>query len=792
MRVRFDTSFGAAQGVADLIVLDMGAWSSLLAVERLGGGIHSYDLNSLAQQDDRAHQGAVLGTGQGAVLAGETPRLLLAGSAGSQVHSHVVARNGDIARQDSWALPGAGDLDVLTSVRIGGQDLLYGWSGGRLGGWRIEDGGRLQAVAQNGAGSPYHAAEGTGVQVVSAGASSFLVAAYRDANGLGGLRSYAINAATGALTPQDQLDGADGWGVSSPSTLEMVTAYGRAWLFVGAAGSSSLSVVAVSGSGRLTLSDHVIDSLGSRFGQISALKVVEVDSHVLVLAAGGDSGLEVLRLLPSGQLVQAAQLVEGEDGGGLQNVTAIEAHVSANTISIFVASEGGAGQDGAGLAHYELRRADLGQVLTAQSARLLGTAGDDLLLDGGQARHLQGAAGADMLVASRAGSQLQGGAGADRFVIQPHQGEIAQGRIEILDFEVGLDQLDLSLVPGLRSLSQLEVRTRGAELSLTFNGLDLRLHSADGTRLQLQDIWPQDMQQAYHIPPGESLPATPVIDPPETGGGGGGGQPPPPSGGGGSERETLVTGDAEANVLTGSGDADRLLGLAGNDSLWGGSGRDSLLGGAGEDMLRGQADNDRLWGGAGADTLHGGRGQDTLNGNTGADRLYGAENNDVLWGARGNDRLYGQRGNDRLNGQKGDDSLWGGGGQDQLRGSHGADDVRGQAGNDRLFGGTGRDDLFGGRGRDHLNGGTGADLLWGGAGDDVFVFAGRHGRDRIMDFQQGRDVMDLRALAQGSAERVSDLEVSVAQGDLYISTGAGTIILEGLARLDLTADDFIF
>ncbi|SCZ71964.1 Ca2+-binding protein, RTX toxin-related [Epibacterium ulvae] len=785
MRVRFDTSFGAAQGVADLIVLDMGAWSSLLAVERLGGGIHSYDLNSLAQQDDRAHQGAVLGTGQGAVLAGETPRLLLAGSAGSQVHSHVVARNGDIARQDSWALPGTGDLDVLTSVRIGGQDLLYGWSGGRLGGWRIEEGGRLQAVAQNGAGSPYHTAEGTGVQVVSAGASSFLVAAYRDANGLGGLRSYAINAATGALTPQDQLDGADGWGVSLPSTLEMVTAYGRAWLFVGAAGSSSLSVVAVSGSGRLTLSDHVIDSLGSRFGQISALKVVDVDGHVLVLAAGGDGGLEVLRLLPSGQLVQAAQLVEGEDGGGLQNVTAIEAHVSANTISIFVASEGGAGQDGAGLAHYELRRADLGQVLTAQSARLLGTAGDDLLLDGGQARHLQGAAGADMLVASRAGSQLQGGAGADRFVIQPHQGEIAQGRIEILDFEVGLDQLDLSLVPGLRSLSQLEVRTRGAELSLTFDGLDLRLHSADGTRLQLQDIWPQDMQQAYHIPPGESLSATPVIDP-----------PPPVVG-----DETLVIGDTGDNLLTGSQAADRIVGAAGNDSLWGAAGADSLLGGDGADMLRGQAGHDRLWGGSGADHLNGDRGRDTLSGNEGADRLYGAAGHDVLWGARGNDRLYGQRGNDRLEGQAGHDSLWGGAGTDRLVGGTGADQLRGQAGNDRLFGGTGRDDLGGGQGQDRLygqqgadrlNGGAGADLLWGGAEGDVFVFAGRHGQDRIMDFQQGRDVMDLRALAQGGAERVSDLDIRSAQGDLSIDTGSGRILLEDLARLELTAADFIF
>lgn len=66
-------------------------------------------------------------------------------------------------------------------------------------------------------------------------------------------------------------------------------------------------------------------------------------------------------------------------------------------------------------------------------------------------------------------------------------------------------------------------------------------------------------------------------------------------------------------------------------------------------------------------------------------------------------------------------------------------------GNDRLTGGLGRDFLVGGAGHDRLNGREGDASLLGGAGRDVFVFTGRTGNDRVLDFASGTDEIDLRS-----------------------------------------------
>ena len=153
-----------------------------------------------------------------------------------------------------------------------------------------------------------------------------------------------------------------------------------------------------------------------------------------------------------------------------------------------------------------------------------------------------------------------------------------------------------------------------------------------------------------------------------------------------------------------------------NDYLNGGSGADTLIGGDGDDTLRGEG---------GKDTLAGGYGDNSLSGGGGGDRLSGRSGNDILRGGNGWDRLRGNNG---------DDSLYGGGGKD------------------RLFGGGSSDTLFGGGGNDSLNGGKGADRMAGGGGSDSFVFAttadSRPGsqRDRITDFTQGADTIDLAGI----------------------------------------------
>lgn len=90
-----------------------------------------------------------------------------------------------------------------------------------------------------------------------------------------------------------------------------------------------------------------------------------------------------------------------------------------------------------------------------------------------------------------------------------------------------------------------------------------------------------------------------------------------------------------------------------------------------------------------------------------------------------------------------------------LRGGAGADRLRGDEGDDRLVGNRGADRLFGGDGDDTLLGGTGADQLTGNDGADVFLFlraahsTNSAASDRITDFVQGEDLVDLSQLVQG-------------------------------------------
>ncbi len=242
-------------------------------------------------------------------------------------------------------------------------------------------------------------------------------------------------------------------------------------------------------------------------------------------------------------------------------------------------------------------------------------------------------------------------------------------------------------------------------------------------------------------------------------------------------------------------------GTSGNDNLVGTSKADNISGGSGNDALSGLSGNDKLSGGSGNDVLSGGSGNDKLSGGSGNDFLDGGAGNDKLDGGSGNDRLYGGAGNDELEGGSGDDFLDGGDGNDELEGG---------SGNDTLFGGSGKDELEGGSGNDILVGGLGADTLEGGSGNDIFRYLSHLDStvsewDRILDFKQGHDKIDLSALL-GSENLAWGGKLAMESGAWYLNSGSSTFIYadvtgNGLADLKielknarglaLTADDFI-
>ena len=101
--------------------------------------------------------------------------------------------------------------------------------------------------------------------------------------------------------------------------------------------------------------------------------------------------------------------------------------------------------------------------------------------------------------------------------------------------------------------------------------------------------------------------------------------------------------------------------------------------------------------------------------------------------------------------------------------------------------------LDGGSEDDFLHGGEGDDRLTGGAGADVFAFGAACGFDKLTDFTQGEDRIDLSSL-EGMAG-FDDLNVATYGATTVIdltSYGCGTIRLDNTVADDLDAADFVF
>ena len=168
-----------------------------------------------------------------------------------------------------------------------------------------------------------------------------------------------------------------------------------------------------------------------------------------------------------------------------------------------------------------------------------------------------------------------------------------------------------------------------------------------------------------------------------------------------------------------------------------------------------------------------------LNPPPGAHSYIGSRSDDLMiFGDRDGDR------DDTVLGRSGDDTIYGGGGSDTIFGGEGEDWLYGDAGDDRLIGGGGDD---------RLTGGAGDDTLTGGEGADAFVVKAGHGDDRITDFTDGEDAIDLSAFT--GIAGFGDLTATQQGDDVQIDLsahGGGTITLDGFSLDDLDAADFIF
>lgn len=194
----------------------------------------------------------------------------------------------------------------------------------------------------------------------------------------------------------------------------------------------------------------------------------------------------------------------------------------------------------------------------------------------------------------------------------------------------------------------------------------------------------------------------------------------------------LVNANGGNDTVTGLDVADIINAGKGNDLVNAAKGDDTISGDAGKDTLNGEGGNDSISGGVGNDSVSGSIGDDTLRGDAGKDTVDGGGGNDNIAGGAGNDSLTGGNDNDTVNGDAGKDTIDGGNGNDRVNGGADDDFVNGGSGNDTVIGGAGNDFLVGG---DH---------------NDLFLFdtfgdsSAAPERDTILDFDTGRDVIDLR------------------------------------------------
>lgn len=214
-----------------------------------------------------------------------------------------------------------------------------------------------------------------------------------------------------------------------------------------------------------------------------------------------------------------------------------------------------------------------------------------------------------------------------------------------------------------------------------------------------------------------------------------------------------------------------------------------LISGESGQFISGTFMTDDMQGNGGNDTLVGGMGADRIDGGTGHDIVHGGAQNDTLLGAAGNDALYGGNDRDRMDGGDGNDTLVGNWGNDTLLGGNGDDKLAAGSDNDAVYGGAGRDQLIGFEGNDRLYDGTGQDVFNGGTGADVFVLSKDGDLDRILDFQDGIDLLDLTTA-------FATLTITTLKpGQVQIDTGSDVLIVQDTARTltaaDFTAADFL-
>ena len=381
--------------------------------------------------------------------------------------------------RETGTLTGGGDISALVELSTGsGRILMMSHEDtGRIATYKVNEDGSLTS-------SGVILAQADSMQGLRVGSDNFVIATDGVRNTVA---TYRVDGSTGTIAVVDNSEALSTLGIAVPTAVEVIQAYGRSWVVIAGAESNSLSVMELGSDGRLIPTDHVLDSLHTRFESVQDLSVVEVDGRVLVVAGGGDDGITLFTMTPNGQLVYLDSIADTLQSG-LQNVEAFSvAHVG-DELQILVAS-----QQDAGLTQLTVDVSEMG-VVRSGFGSVNGTSGDDMLSGSILPTTLIGGAGEDILIAGQAATTMTGGAGADIFVMQ-----YKTEPVTITDFQAGVDRLDLFDYPLVRTPAQLTFTPTAQGARIEYLNETIHVYSASGGSLSSAQVFGSGFGGPDHI-----------------------------------------------------------------------------------------------------------------------------------------------------------------------------------------------------------------------------------------------------------------------------------------------------
>lgn len=540
-------------GLSDMLLLETSTGPQLYTAGGAGGGILMRDLTRELRAGDSEPYSAGGGLDAPRQLVALTidgaPALLSYGRYGNEIEGYWLRENGQIQSRFSLNLvghhEGPGAVLALEMVEFSDRQLFVTASRQVEGlhVWLRDGQGSLRALEAGGDADVFRANDVFALGQARIGAQTYVLALSADNS----LTSLTLGS-QGRLTLAARIDTRDGLAIETATQLKMAEVAGQTYALVGASGSGSIAVVAVGSQGALRVTDQVNDDLGSRFGALGVLEVLEVAGQTYVAAGGGEDGLELMTLLPGGRLLSLGQIADDTEMA-LSNPAALAMLAREGGIDLFVGGGLPPGETDADMGLTQLR-VELGEIgntvqLGNNSVIYTGTNGRDQIVGGAGNDQLRGGAGRDILVDGAGADTLWGQAGADVFVFGT-DGQADQ----IADFERGLDRMDLSGMGRFYTAEALNVTPTATGAEIRLGDERLTIVTSDRRPLQLQELDISDLRDLWHVTP---MPQTP--------------------------QDRLYEGTTGADLLEGRG---------GDDTLIGGDAGDILLGQAGNDWLNGE------------------------------------------------------------------------------------------------------------------------------------------------------------------------------------------------------------